>query len=343
MILKASFILLAAACAVLVIDRTRISLRLSGIASRIAEKSRIIRENETLYRIQLDALKKTIREKDGMFHFSLYSDWGPGVAVPSFEQKPVPESAAERLARKAAGDAEIRTPEELKTSVLEQYARKFGAEDEFIIDPAGGIVQSRLASAAEEAARLCGMIPRTVLRWEMPGFRLAAETTVRPKEGTDGSPAALSLRDFAGKSGPEEAERSGEAVCQSRPETTVFPFRVPDLPKTGETVLQEEGGFLPVGGCYVHFFRAASSGPWYLDYEFENDRVPQSIGLRAVSLLPPVSAAMAVSGSVATFRISPFGGESMVLVIADKPVFVKRITAARADRVFVAPEAPVRE
>lgn len=331
---KLSFFLLAAACAILVIDRTRLSLRLNGIASRIAEKSSIIRENEALYKIQLDALKQVIQEKERSFHFLLYSD-APGAAVlPPFEQKPVPGSSAEDFARELAHSGKIRTPEELKTAFPEQYMKKFGEEDAFSFDPVSGVVQSRFASAVEESARLCGLIPQTVLRWEMPDLRLSAETAVRRPRGS-GALSVLALKAPAARG--EEAGRPA-AVCQSTAETTVFPFRVPALPKTGEAVLLESGGFVPVGGCYVHFFRATSSVPWYLDYEFEQDHVPQNIHLRAVSLLPPVSVRTAVSGSVATFRIVPFEGESMVLVIADSPVFVKRITAARGDRMFFVPE-----
>ena len=162
---KISIFILIAVCVILVVDKTRQSLHLNGVATRIAEKTAELERTKTEFTVVREKLQNEIRERDDRFRL---------LPRRTTEKKGVPQPAdpqdSEFLQMSAALSKNAASPGQLLWSFKKIAEEKHLLPDTFRIDPVTGLVVSRAASLLSSAAKSAGMDVNTSLIWDMRDF-----------------------------------------------------------------------------------------------------------------------------------------------------------------------------
>ena len=147
---KISIFILAAACLILIADKTRQSLRLNGVAARIAEKSSELERERTEFKAVREKLQNEIRLRDETFRLI-----PPGRKSEKDGALPQPADPKDaqlfRLSAKLSGEAG--SPARLARAFRILAEEKQLFPDVFRIDPASGLVVSRAASLLSLSAK----------------------------------------------------------------------------------------------------------------------------------------------------------------------------------------------
>lgn len=326
---KISIFILAAACLILIVDKTKQSLRLNGVAARIAEKSSELERERAEFKAVREKLQNEIRMRDETFRLI-----PPGQRSGKDGSLPQPadpkDTGLSRLAAKLAGEA--KSPERLARAFRLLAEEKQLFPDVFRIDPASGVVVSRAASLLSLAAKSAGMDARTTLVWDMRDFKPRASLEILPPKlpdrKTEDSPVTVDLSEMRKTSTPADSHFS---LRQERMESVVFPFE--GCPDAKEQTLLPPGGQIPCGGLYQHFFSSDCRSDWFLEYEFSENVDPEKVNLQVVPLEMDLTVTSRIADRVQTFLIRPgSANRSALLIGGDKAFFPVRITATRAER-----------
>lgn len=328
---KITIFILAAACLILVVDRTKQSLRLNGVAARIAEKSSELERERTEFKAVREKLQNEIRLRDETFRLI-----PPGRKSEKEGFLPQPADPKDvqlsRLAAKLAGDAG--SPARLAWAFRLLAEEKQLFPDVFRIDPASGLVVSRAASLLSLAAKSAGMDVRTSLVWDMRTFQPRASLEILPPDLPDRQTAAAPVTvNLFEKGKTANAADHGFSLRQDRAESVVFPFETNWKDPAEELTLLPPGGRIPCGGLYLHCFMSDCCSDWFLEYEFPDDVNPKEVNLQAVPLSIGMTVATQTSEQVQSFLVRPGpNGRAALLIGSDRTFFPVRITAARAER-----------
>lgn len=327
---KISILILAAACVILTVDRARQSLRLNGVAARIAEKSAELERERAEFKTIREKLQNEIRERDERFRLVPGREPGktglPQIADPK-------DSSLARMASKLAKESS--SPVRLSQVFRKLAEEKQLLPDVFRIDPASGLVVSRAASLLTLAARSAGMEAKTSLIWDMRDFRPHAVVEILPSALPDHEPAAPSISIDLSENRKKTPPDPRYLLHQTRAESVVFSFEA-DLKEEMERILLPPGSIVPCGGLYLNFFTLEDpSVPWFLEYEFPEDMDPKDANLQAVALEPGMNITSHVSERIQSFLVRPGSGRHSALLIGgDKTFFPLRITASRLREKF---------
>ena len=328
---KISLFILAAACIILTVDKTKQSLQLNGVAARIAEKSAELEMERTESKAVREKLQNEIRERDERFRLLPKREAEkPGLPQPADPK----DTALSRMAASLAKDAA--SPIRLSLSFRKLVNDKQLLPDVVRIDPATGLVVSRSASLLSLAAKSAGMEAKVSLIWDMEELRPHAVMSILPPELPDrtatASPVPLDLSEHA----KETTKEPRILLRQDRAESVVFPFAAA-LKDAEEQTLLPSGSVIPCGGLYIHFISSQEPSAWFLEYEFPEKMSPKEANLLAVALSPGMEITSHVSEKVQSFLIKPGSDNTCALLIgADKAFFPVRITAVRAGQKFPA-------
>jgi len=330
---KISIFLLAAACVILIADKTKQSLRLNGVAARIAEKTSELEKERTEFKAVRDKLKEEIRERDRRLRLILLekAEKTRGLPQPADPQ----ESALARQVSKLG--RENTSPGRLSLAFRKFAEEKQLRPDLFRIDPDCGLVVSRAASLLTLAAKSAGMDVKTSLLWDMRSFQPHAVMEILPPDLPDRKIEAASVTMVFS----DHPVRTGEErffLRQDRAQSVIFPFE-PVFGGPGEVNLLPPDSLIPCGGLYLHFVEAATPEAWFLEYQFPDEANPKDVNLQAVPLSRGMTVVSHVTDNVKSFLVTPgSGGRAALLIGADRPFFPLRITAVRAGRKLSAEE-----
>ena len=327
---KITIFVLIAACLVLVVDKTRQSMELNGVAARIAEKTSTIEKERADFKSVCEKLQNEIRMRDETCRLI-----PPGRKTEKDEHLPQPadlkDSSIQRLAAELAPEAE--SPARLSRAFRKLAKEKQLLPDVFRIDPDSGLVVSRAASLLTMTARSAGMDVRPSLIWDMRTFRPYVTLDILPPDLPDrkivASPVTMNLTE-SGKA-PTDGHR--DSLRQDRVESVVFPFEAKWQGRdANELTLLPVGSVIPCGGLYLNFFSSADHSDWFLEYEFPEDADPKEVNLQVVPLDVNMKVTSQITERVQSFLIKPGSNQySALLIGADKAFFPVRITATRVE------------
>lgn len=328
---KISIFILAAACLILIVDKTKQSLRLNGVAARIAEKSSELERERSEFKAVREKLQNELRLRDETFRLI-----PPGRRSGKDVFLPQPadpkDSRLTRMAAKLTGEAA--SPARLARAFRKLAEEKQLFPDDFRIDPASGLVVSRAASLLSLAAKSAGMDVRPSLVWDMREFRPCASMEILPPDLPDRKIDAAPVTVHLSETGKAATADHRFSLRQDRAESVVFPFEATwrDAPEK-ELTLLPAGGLIPCGGLYLHYFSSDCRSEWFLEYEFPESVNPKEVNLQVVPLNVDMTVTSQISERVQSFLVrSDPDRPSAFLVGADKAFFPIRITAARAER-----------
>lgn len=330
---KISIFILAVACLILIVDKTKQSLSLNGVAARIAEKSAELERERTEFKAIREKLQNEIRMRDETFRLIPPGRKSPGKDKDgSLPQPADPKDAGlSRMAAKLSGEAG--SPAQLARAFRKLAEEQQLFPDVFRIDPASGLVVSQAASLLSQVAKSAGMDARTTLVWDMREFKPRASIEIFPLDLPDRKSAAAPVTVHLTGTGRAPAADSRFSLRQERAESVVFPFEAALKDAAKELTLLPPGGQVPCGGLYLHFVSSDCGSAWFLEYEFPENVNPKDVDLQVVPLEMDMTVSSQISEHVQSFLIQPGPGRrSALLVGGDKAFFPVRITATRAER-----------
>ena len=325
---KISIIVLIAACLILIVDKTKQSLRLNGVAARIAEKSAELERERAEFKNVREKLQSEIRMRDETFRLI-----PPGQKSGKDTTLPQPadpkDSKLSRMAADLAGEAS--SPARLLMAFRKLAEEKQLLPDVFRIDPVSGLVVSRGASLLTLAAKSAGMDARSSLVWDMRTFKPHALVEILPLDLPNRKNVAAPVTVYLSETGKRPTDGQRSSLRQDRAESVLFPFEV-KWTEAKEQILLPAGSLVPCGGMYLHYFLSADHEDLFLEYEFPENVNPKEVNLRAVPLEVGMSVTSQISERVQSFLIRPEAGRNCALLVgSDKAFFPVRITATRAE------------
>lgn len=350
----------------LTLDRIQINSRYSALGLRMNEKNKIIRENETQFHHTLAEKNSEILDLKQRFHFVTEvlaplppvlkkqtkeklpsgqeqilgkSSIPPAAPIPPFAQL-TDDRADLRMVETLAGQLEENppSPAQLRKLFLTYLASDSRLPDALRVHPGDERVIDRNAAIFEELCRRSRLTPETSLQWDMNNLTRRIVINIPPPPGSAGTPATVEFT--AGN----QHFRTGSAVIQDAPVSTVFPFDTVSLPKNGTLDLLLAMHEVPVGGLYLHKISVVCNDPaiseFLLEYDLpdtpetpeqpgkENgttEKTPRPYRLQAVSLSGGAAVVSAVSGKIQTFRAPLVNGKGILLVFGDRVFLPERI------------------
>ena len=328
---KISIFILAVACLILIVDKTKQSLSLNGVAARIAEKSAELERERTEFKAVREKLQNEIRMRDETFRLIPPGRKSSGKDV-SLPQPADPKDAKlSRMAAKLTGEAG--SPARLAWAFRKLAEEQQLFPDIFRIDSASGLVVSQAASLLSLAAKSAGMDVRTTLVWDMREFKPRASIEILPLDLPDRKTAAAPVTVHLTETGKAPPADSRFSLRQERAESVVFPFEAKWQDAAKEQTLLPPGGLIPCGGLYLHFVSSECGSAWFLEYEFPENVSPKDVDLQVVPLDMDMTVSSQISEHVQSFLIQPGPGRRCALLVGgDKAFFPVRITATRAER-----------
>ena len=327
---KISIFILAVACLILIVDKTKQSLSLNGVAARIAEKTAELERERTEFKTVREKLQNEIRRRDETLRLIPPDRSSAGTG--SLPQPADPKDAGlQRMVSKLTGEAG--SPVRLARAFRKLADEQALFPDVFRIDPASGLVVSRAASLLSLAAKSAGMDVRTALVWDMREFKPQASVEILPPDLPDRKTVAAPVTVHLSETGKFSASDRRFSLRQERAESVVFPFEAKWTDGAKERILLPPDGKIPCGGMYLHFVSSDCRSDWFLEYEFPENMNPKEVNLQVIPLDVDMTVVSQISEQVQSFLIRPGADRRSVLLVgSDKPFFPVRITATMAER-----------
>lgn len=347
--LRISCVLLIIACFILAVDKSATGYKLHNVASRVAEKTEIIEENEKRFKKEISTMQSVANERERRMYFRTSEDYSEKTALFPAEQKLLPRSPEEKLAKQLLKQIQTDVPEQLirdvvKADDVENDRKKISVAKYCVIHPETGVITYPPAAVLEEVARKNGMTANTSFVWDMKNFRLGCVTTVIPPKKSTNRHAAH--HDWTS---PVTIN-----VIQNSKGNVVFPFSATDTHKEREITFLPVKSGVPLGGLYVHYYRLTGRHGFQLDYELPAHAADEDFQA-GIKLFPLVcgSASTVQHGKMRSFRIEPVKGEMAFLIVAERAFFPVSVTgmtlyretpvaAAASSSVSPRPERPVK-
>lgn len=316
--LRISCILLIVACAILAVDKSATGYKMQNVASRIAEKTEIIKENEKRYKADLAALQAVAAEKERRIYFRTPEDHSDKTKLPQREQKLIPRTREAKQAKQLVRQVHTQDPAKLIKDTTGLWTeKKQSVVNDCVIHPETGLVTYPPAAVLEEVARKNALKAATSFVWDMKNFRLGCVTNIKSAGKLAKRPAAHHKWTL-----PVHPD-----VVQSENSSVIFPFAAADTHKKREITFLPAKSGVPVGGVYVHYFRLTGEHGFQLDYELPAEAADDDFRA-GIKLFPLVCGhvSMVQNNRVRSFRFMPKNGEMTFLVVAERAFFPVSIT-----------------
>lgn len=354
---------LAIFCVILLVDRFRINMLCNQVDDKLAEKQQQLNETHQTYQLKISRLEEQIRQLEEQFCFvteyrtliqPVSSDSGDAAqdgeisGLPHFQRShdgtfsqlcsdPGILKIAKELSKKVSQPV---TADGIRTVFLD-----FLATDEFdsayVQDPKNHRRLINLDAAILET--LCQLLDfkcQTSFCWDMKQMHAFCISTI-----WSAAEKPLTIQYRKDEKVPVSDDDS-EITIQKFAVTTLLRFPAFRRAENETHELMLNFHKIPVGGLYIHRFRAerqkgSDEKEWLLEYRFrqmppESERntpphlqwkTPRATKLQAVSLLNGKPIISALSSGGQTFRVPFINGKSDLLVFGDVPIIPEKITA----------------
>ena len=327
--LRISCILLIVACCILAVDKSTTGYKFQNVASRIAEKTEIIKENEKRYQQELAAAQAVSMEKERRLYLRTPEDYSEQTGLKPAEQKLLPRNKNNKLLKQLIHESDpTQDPEKLiKESVKLPTVKPVSVANDCVIHPETGLVTYPPAAMLEEMARKNGLNPSTSFAWDMKNFRLGCVTNIHPSKKLPGNYAAAHCEWTLPVSHPH--------VVQSGKDSVIFPFTAADTQNSREITFLPAKSGVPLGGIYVHYFRLTGNNGFQLDYELPA-AVAEDDFRAGIKLFPLVCGVVTTvqHNRVKSFRIMPKNGEMTFLIVAERAFFPVSVTGMTSGNLY---------
>ena len=327
--LRISCILLIVACCILAVDKSTTGYKFQNVASRIAEKTEIIKENEKRYQQELAAAQAVSMEKERRLYLRTPEDYSEQTGLKPAEQKLLPRNKNNKLLKQLIHESDpTQDPEKLiKESVKLPAVKPVSVANDCVIHPETGLVTYPPAAMPEEMARKNGLNPSTSFAWDMKNFRLSCVTNIHPSKKLPGNYAAAHCEWTLPVSHPH--------VVQSGKDSVFFPFSAADTQNTREITFLPAKSGVPLGGIYVHYFRLTGNNCFQLDYELPAAAAEEDFRA-GIKLFPLVCGVVTTvqHNRVRSFRVMPKNGEMTFLIVAERAFFPVSVTGMTSGNLY---------